>query len=128
MLWDILLITNSKTLTQTQQRYSTIELDCLAVRFAVTKCSFYLKGADKFTVATDHCPLKGIFKKELFEIPNPRIQRIREKLVEYNITMKCVPGKSHYIADALPRAPLIHPPVPDEEELRLILLGHAELN
>ena len=28
----------------TQQRYATIELECLAVHFAVDKCSFYLKA------------------------------------------------------------------------------------
>ena len=34
----------SMALTPTQQHYATIELECLAVHFAVTKCSFYLKG------------------------------------------------------------------------------------
>ena len=33
----------SKSLTCTQQRYTTIELQCLGVHFAVDKCSFYLK-------------------------------------------------------------------------------------
>ena len=32
------------------------------------------------------------------------------------MTVKWVPGKSHYIADALSRATLIVPPVPDKEE------------
>ena len=114
-----LVTCGSKSLTPTQQRYSTIELECLAVHFAVSKCSFYLKGAESFTVATDHRPLEGIFKKDLFEIPNPRLQRIREKLVEYNMTVKWVPGKSHFIADALSRAPLFSPPVPDEEEFTI---------
>ena len=114
-----LVTCGSKSLTPTQQRYSTIELECLAVHFTITKCSFYLKGADSFTVATDHRPLQGIFKKDLSEIPNPRLQRIREKLVEYNMTVKWVPGKSHYIADTLSRAPLFDPPVSDEDEFTI---------
>ena len=44
----------SKSLTPTQQRYATIEMECLAVYFAIDKCSFYLKGGTHFTVATDH--------------------------------------------------------------------------
>ena len=84
-----------KSLTSTQRRYSTIELECLAVHFAISKCSFYLKGADNFTVAKDHRPVEGIFKKDVFKIPNPRLQRICEKLVEYNMTVKWVPRKSH---------------------------------
>ena len=90
-----LVTCGSKSLTPTQQRYSTIELECLGVHFAVSKCSFYLKGCESFTVATDHRPLEGVFKKDIFEIPNPRLQRIREKLAEFNMNVKWVPGKSH---------------------------------
>ena len=71
----------SKSLTLTHQRYVTIELECLAVHFAVDKCSFYLKGAP-FNVMTDHKPLEGIFCKDMFDIGNPRLQRIREKLLD----------------------------------------------
>ena len=56
---------DSKSLTPTQQRYATIELECLAVYFAIDKCSYYLKGGNHFTVATDHKPLEGIFAKDL---------------------------------------------------------------
>ena len=91
-----LVTCGSKSHTPTQQRYSTIELECLAVHFAIAKCSFYLKGCESFTVATDHRPLEGIFKKDIFEIPNQRLQRILEKLAEFNMIVKWVPGKSHH--------------------------------
>ena len=65
-----LVTCGSKSLTPTQQRYSTIELELLAVHFAVSKCSFYLKGCESFTVATDHRPLEGVFKKDMIEIPS----------------------------------------------------------
>ena len=56
----------SKSLTPTQQRYATIELECLSVYFAIDKCPYYLKGGTHFTVATDHKPLEGIFAKDLY--------------------------------------------------------------
>ena len=99
----------AKSLTPTQQRYATIELECPAVYFTIDKCSYYLKGSTHFTVATDHKPLEGIFAKVLYDIPNPRLQQLPEKLVEYNFTLKWVPGKSHLIAVALSRASLFSP-------------------
>ena len=103
-----LVTCGSKALTPTQQRYATIELECLAVHFAITKCSFYLPH---FTIATDLKPLKGIFKKDLFELQNPRLQRMREKLLPYTytFTLKWVAGKGHHIAHALSRATLFAP-------------------
>ena len=77
---------------------------------SISRCSFfYLKGAPSFNLVTDHKPLEGFFKKELFDIGNQRLQRIREKLMEYNFTVTWVPGKSHLIADALFRARLFAP-------------------
>ena len=62
-----LVTCSSKALTPTQRRYATIELECLAVQYAIDKCHFYLKGGPEFTVATDHKPfLEGILKKDLF--------------------------------------------------------------
>ena len=50
--------------------------------------------------------LEGVFKKTIYDLPNPRLQRMREKLSGYNFDVKWVPGKTHWIADALLRAPL----------------------
>ena len=99
-----------------------IELECLAGHFAVDNCSFYLKGAPSFNVMTDHKPLEGIFRKDLFDIGNPRIQRIREKLLEYCFNATWVPVKSHLIADALSRAPLFAP-----EEIEDIAIDTAHV-
>ena len=62
--------------------------------------------------------LRGCSSKTYFlyiEIPNPRLQRIREKLAEFNMIVKWVPGKSQHIADALSRAPLFSGPEEEEE-------------
>ena len=108
-----LVTCGSKSLTATQQRYSTIELECLVVHFALTKCSFCLKGAKYFIVVTD------LLKESSRKTCSRYLQRIREKLVQYVMTVKWVPGKSHYIAVALSRAHLFPPPVPDEEEFSI---------
>ena len=68
----------SQSLTDTQRRYSTIELECLAIKWAILKCPFYLLGLPKFTVVIDHRPLEGVFKKAIFDLPNPRLQRMRD--------------------------------------------------
>ena len=93
-----------------QQRYATIELECLAIMWAIIKCNFYLKGLPHFSVLTDHKPLEGIFTKTMYELSNPRLRRrIREKVSGYTFSVKWVAGKTHYIADALSRAPLFVP-------------------
>ena len=88
----------------TQNRYATIKLECLAIQYAISKCRFYLLGLPNFEIVTDHKPLLGIF-----EVDNPRLQQLREKMQAYNFTVKWVPGKLHLIADALSRAPHFSP-------------------
>ena len=74
----------SKSFTPAQQRYATIELECLAIIWAVQKCELYLKGLPDFTVATDHRPLVGTFNKGISELTNPMLQRLHEKVSGYS--------------------------------------------
>jgi hypothetical protein len=46
---------NSKSLTLAQRGYAVIEIEGLAIQYAVDDCRFYLLG-NKFTVITDHKP------------------------------------------------------------------------
>ena len=96
----------SRSLLPAEGRYATIELECLAVQYAVQHCHFYLQGADNFSVVTDHQPLVGLFQRSLHDISSPRLQRLREKLMGYNFTLSWVKGKTHMMADALSRSPL----------------------
>ena len=105
----------SKSLTDTQQRYATIEIECLGIQWAINKCDFYLRGLEHFTVLTDHKPLKGIFEKELHQQENPRLRNLREKIQHYNFSVQWVAGKTHFIADALSRSPIFR--AADEEEV-----------
>ena len=65
-----------------------------------------LIGPQNFNGLTDHKPLEGIFKKALFDLVRPGLQQLREKVSAYFFQVKWVPGKAHYIADALSCASL----------------------
>ena len=96
----------SSSLTPTHQRYAVRELECMAVQWAIKKSDFYLRGLPHFEIWTDHKPLVGVFSKGLNNLDNPRLMRFRGKIMFYNFTVKWVPGKTHYIADVLSRAPV----------------------
>ena len=95
----------SKSLNDTQRNYATIELECLDINHAIKKCKFYLNGKENFTVITDHKPLLGIFNKNLDDLDNPRLQRMREKVMGFKFNIEWIAGKSNLIADALSRTP-----------------------
>ena len=49
-----------------------------------SKASYHLCGMPVFEVINYQKPLVGIMGKALQEVENPRLQRIREKLIPYN--------------------------------------------
>ena len=105
----------SRFLTDTESRYAVIELECLAVAWAVKKCNTFLAGIDHFMVIVDHHPLIAILNTHrLDEIENPRLQRLRTRLLQYNFTAKWIKGSTNEAADALSRHPC-QQPCPDDE-------------
>lgn len=104
----------SCSLTPAQRNYATIELECSAIVWAISKCDFYLRGMASFSIITDHRPLLGIFEKPLSAFSNDRLQRMRERLLMYSFVVTWSAGKSHSIADALSRAPYF-PADPSQE-------------
>ena len=97
----------SRFITETESRYSMVELELLAVVWATDKCKLYLQGMQLFSVETDHKPLIPILNQyQLQAIQTPRLQRLREKLVPYSFHATHVPGKDNVVADALSRAPV----------------------
>lgn len=99
----------SRSLNGAESRYATIELEALAIAWAVHKARHYLLGCPHFEVVTDHRPLVGIFKKPLPDIDNPRLQRFRERVAGFHMSVTWVPGKIHLVADALSRYPVFQP-------------------
>jgi hypothetical protein len=94
----------SRTMTDTEQRYSQIEKEYLAVLFACNKFYDFIYGKQTI-VETDHKPLITIMKKPMHIIP-ARLQRMRLQLQKYDITLVYKKGAELFIADTLSRAPL----------------------
>jgi hypothetical protein len=108
---------NSKSLTE--RGYAVIEIEGLAIQYAVEDCRFYLLD-NKFTVFTDHRPLMGIFSKALSQVLNPRLLSYRLKLVQYaDMEVIWTEGKTHLIADALSRNPIFDQPESSKDQLAL---------
>ena len=105
----------SRFLTDTETRYAVMELEMLSVAWAAQKCRIFLAGLPTFTVITDHSPLVPILNsRRLDEIENPRLQRLRTRLLAYNFIAKWIKGKDNDAADALSRY-LCSSPKPGED-------------
>ena len=92
----------SHCLMPCKKNYATIELECLAMAWALKKCDyFFLHGMNFFSIITNHRPLVGIFEKPLCEVVNPRISRIWEKMLPFNFEINWLEGKFNVITDAL---------------------------
>ena len=94
----------SRALNSSEQNYSQIEKETLAVVFGTEHFNQYVYGT-KFLVESDHKPLQSIFQRNIDKAP-PRIQRMLLRLQKYDIELKFTPGTDIPIADALSRANL----------------------
>lgn len=96
----------SGTLSKTEQNYSQLEKEALAIVFAVKKFHKYLFGRE-FTLVSDHQPLQYIFGKHK-NIPvtaASRIQRWALILSGYRYSIVYKKGSLISNADALSRLP-----------------------
>lgn len=79
----------SRFLSDTETRYVTLELEALAIFWAIKKCDIFLAGLPHFLVITDHKPLIPLFNQfALGAIENPRVQNYRIKLLNYTFTVE----------------------------------------
>ena len=105
----------SRFLSDTETRYATIELECLAIAWATKKCRLFLAGLPHFKVMTDHRPLLPILnQKTMDQVENVHLLRYKQALSGYNFEVFWVKGKEHVIPDTLSRSP-VHKPTPEEE-------------
>lgn len=89
----------SRTLNQSETRYSTIEKELLAIVWAVKHFRPYLFGRH-FKIYTDHRPLVWLFS---LKEPNSKLVRWRLRLEEYDYEIIYKKGKLNANADALSR-------------------------
>ena len=91
----------SRALTETEQRYSNIERELLAIVFALERLNHYTSGRT-ITVQSDHQPLQSIWKKSIVSA-SPRLQRLLLRLAHYDLNIEFLRGKENMVADALSR-------------------------
>lgn len=89
----------SRTLNDSEKRYSTIEKELLAIVWAVKHFRPYLYG-NQFTIYTDHRPLAWL---DSLKEPNSKLTRYKLRLGEYNFKVIHKNGKQNTNADALSR-------------------------
>ena len=94
----------SRTLTDTESRYSQIEREALAAEFVTARLQMYLLGAPRFQLATDHKPFLPLFNNPTAKLP-PRIERLVMKMQNLDFEMIHIPGKTN-MTDYMSRHPL----------------------
>ena len=97
----------SRSLNPAERNYSTIDKEALAIIVGVKKFHQFLYGK-RFTIRTDHKPLKGLFgeKKGISSQASPRVQRWALTLAAYEYDIQYKAGAMNGNADALSRLPL----------------------
>ena len=119
----------SRTLSNTEKKYSQVEKEGLACVFGVRKFHCYLYG-QHFSLITDHKPLLSLLsgQKPISSQSSARIQRWALILAAYEYDLHFKSSTNHANADALSRLPLnesiSNTPLPPE----LILLMESIAN
>lgn len=89
----------SKTLTETQSRWSATEREGYGCLLAIEKFSYYLMGRG-FLVLTDHKALCALDRKI---IANDKLSRWQARLRKYSFTVQYIQGAQNNLADMLSR-------------------------
>ena len=95
------LFQSSKALTDSEKGYVAIDLEALAVSWAMEKFHHFLY-ATKFVLETDQKPLETILAKSL-NAATPRLQRLLIKTFAYDFMVKYLPDENKQLADCLSR-------------------------
>ena len=103
----------SRAMSETEQRYSQIEKEALALVWACERFSDYVVGKS-VELETDHKPLVPLLSTTHLDRMPPRVLRFRLRLTRFDYTITHVPGKLLYTADALSRAPVSSEKQPQE--------------
>ena len=103
--WRVTLV-GSRYLRDAELRYAPIEGECLGIAWALEDTKWFTLGAKNLVVATDHKPLLKILgDKQLDNIANPRMFRLKQRTLMWSFDIVYVAGKSNLAADATSRFP-----------------------
>ena len=116
----------SRTLSSSEQKYSQLEREALAIVFAVEKFNQYLMG-NRFILVTDHKPLVVLFgeHKDIPAMASARIRRWALKLSAYQYSIQFRRTEDMGNADSLSRLPL--PVTDDSAKEDLVLLVESSV-
>ena len=98
----------SRSVMDTEGRYSQIEKEALALVWACETFSDYVIGKH-ITLETDHKPLVPLLGKTNLDSLLPQILRFQLCLMRFSYNIHHIPDKDLYTADTLSRAPLSKP-------------------
>lgn len=90
----------SQSLRVTEQRYTQLEKEVLALTWACERFNDFILGLH-FELETDHKPLVCLLGGRALDSLPPQIQRFRMGLLRYSYTISHTPGKSLMTADTL---------------------------
>ena len=89
-----LIQAGSRFLSETEFRYSVIDMELTEVIWAMKKCHFYFLGLLHFTLGTDNQPLVPIMDKYSLEaVETPCLQRLKEHMSPFIFTTVWKKGK-----------------------------------
>ena len=91
----------SRALSETQKGYVVIELEALAVAWAMEKFHHFLYG-NEFVLETDQKLLEVLLSKSLNQA-TPRLQHILIRTFPYHFKVQYIPGLTNHMADCLSR-------------------------
>ena len=95
----------SKSMSETEKRYSQIEKEALALVWACEKFADYIIGKH-IQIETDHKPLVPLLGTTQLDSLPPRVLRFQLRLTRFDYSIAHVPGMYLYTADTLSRAPI----------------------
>ena len=114
----------SRVLTKSEQRYSNIEKEALAVVWSILRLKQLLLGRH-FSLITDHKPLVQIYGgPRLPKVASNRLTRWSILLQRFNFTIEHKPGSEITHADALTRLQLRS----DESDEEDLVINNVEAN
>ena len=92
----------SRTLSSGEKSYTSSELECAAVIYALKKFRHYCLGSQVLCI-TDNSAVSYIMRTKT---PSGRLARWSLLLQDFNIEFKHRPGTENHVADCLSRAPI----------------------
>ena len=112
---------SSRFLNEHESRYSTNELELLAVVWSLEHFKHYFYGTE-FTIQTDHrALLSALNENRGNKTYQSRLTKWVDRLLPFNFKLEHIPGKNMGFGDYLSRHPKTKPPPPSEDDIKYII-------